>query len=422
MLQKHIITGIAFAALLAAWTLGPAGLALAQDGWMEFSAKHGFYKVRMPNESKTVRHGLRIDPQSVVYSEEISAVIDQRPYKNVLKSYIVKYDQTLGLEIGEEEGVALIHRTMDTYGEHYSSLNGTLKKRAMLEDDVWGFPAGEIFITYDDPVFGLQGVRSRIFYTRSGKFEQIVMGPDTSAYSLEAENFFESMRAYAGIVNSVGALEEKWVKHVSPMMIYTIAVPPLTPVYMPQEPVSQSNDSAEVTKVVFTDPARGQNLFYNVYGYRLDEPLAMADAEKIFFTRHLAKYIKNPAGVKYSKDQQDKTVVFTLDTGINPPKNFPYVRHIRLKMQYLGNYAVVQEMLGDQPLTKSTFANNLMSQFFFHPLQAHKFYREKLKAASAVPTPATPEVAAPTAPDVKKPAVEKPPAESAPPAATKTEP
>ena len=415
-------------------TLVAATTVMASSDWGLLRSKFGLYTVRMPPDFHATKASFRTDPQNVVHAEEIAAISDQRPYKNVVKSFILKYEQTLGVGMGRDEIDSLLERNMNVYEDQYIDMKGILKKREILSDRSQGRRSGEIYISYEDPKLGQQGIRVRIVYLSTTKYQQIIMGPDVIMYGLEAKNFIESLNVSDGVDGTPGTLEEKWVMHTSPMMISSMRLPPISKVYMPKKPYTKVNDNSEITKVVFTDPARSQNLFYNIYGYRMDQPLGYEDALKFFMTRHVGKHIKNQADIKIQKYKDGRNIVFAVAEPIIPPKGFPYVRHTKLKMQHLGNYVVVQEMLGDINLTESAFGDNLMKTLTFHPLEAHKALKkaqaaEKAGAPAATPAPATPAaqtppaVKPPTAPAAEKPAATTPavkpaaPAETAPPAA-----
>ena len=46
---------------------------------------------------------MRISPEHVVYVQDVISKMDQRPFKNVVKSHVVKLDQTWGAPLTPSE-------------------------------------------------------------------------------------------------------------------------------------------------------------------------------------------------------------------------------------------------------------------------------------------------------------------------------
>ena len=69
---------------------------IAEDGWTNYLSSTGVFKTRLPTGHKTALNSFLIGDKLAASHEETAGAIDQRPYKDVLMNYIVKFDQTNG--------------------------------------------------------------------------------------------------------------------------------------------------------------------------------------------------------------------------------------------------------------------------------------------------------------------------------------
>ena len=376
MLKKKSLRLPVLTALLLTFT---GGGVMALTNWTEFNSELNLFGVKTLSDHKSKITSLHTDFEEKIYAEELTATADQRPYKPVVKNFIVKYEETIGEPFSDSEALRLINKELDFYADHYSALGGVQKDRQIIKGDTWSPTRGMIYIAYNDKELGLQGIKAVVTFVGRAKAQQIMTGPDTTITGLEAKDFFDSLQVRGSSEYGRQPIESTWISHTSPLRMFTTLLPPISPPYMLRQPRTETTDNAELMNVTIADPARGQNLFYNVYGYRMDNPLLVADAEAHLSKRHLARYI-NPSSLKFVKTiNKDKSITLSVATAIKPPKGYPYVNYVRYKLYFLGNYVIVQEIMGSQSLAISRLADNLMNNIKFHPLDAHALHVQKKK-------------------------------------------
>ena len=70
--------------------------------WELHASPSGSFDVRFPKEHKYKLYPLRLSDESVAFSGEIIATHDEKPYSDNVKSYLVKFDQTLGSKLSAD--------------------------------------------------------------------------------------------------------------------------------------------------------------------------------------------------------------------------------------------------------------------------------------------------------------------------------
>jgi len=358
-----------------------ATYALAQSGWIVYKSETGIFDVRIPDEFETKVNPFRIDESRILQNAEIASVIDQRPFRNSIKSYIVKIDQTLGPSFTDADIHELIDDEIKTYSRHYSKLGGIIKKKkkGMFRN----VPGVEIYITFEDPDLGTQGMRTRTIFLGVTRLRQTITGPDHIMYSYKSKDFFDSLIMYPGIATSKGAFGKDWEFHTSPLGIFTVALPPVNEPYVPKEPIIKSSKKSEVIKHIIHDPVLDYNIFYNVYGYKFDRNLTYADVRQVLVKRHISKYGVDPSTLKFDRIIVDKIPTMQTDMTVYPPRKVPYLNYVRLKVFFKNNYMMVQEVMSSKALAKSGFTDNIMKLAAFHPESAVELINIKNKANAA---------------------------------------
>lgn len=230
MLYKYGLFIIAFFSFISF-----AGTLNASNSWRTYEAPNGLFVARFPAEADFVSHTIRNSEETVLNSGELVAIVDQRPFKNAVKSYIVKFDQTIGQPFTLNEIKAYISSAIEDYVAYYGALNGTIKNKTIIEDED-GYITGEIDIKYEDEDMGAQGVNVRIKMSDYTKYEQIISGPDHIMYALEAKNFFSTFKMNYGQTKLNKSFSEDWVAHEAPSGLFTILLPESGNIFAPYPP------------------------------------------------------------------------------------------------------------------------------------------------------------------------------------------
>ena len=346
-------------------------------GWMKYISPTGIFEVKIPDQNQTRLSELRNGPQTIISSDEIMASIDQRPYKNAVKSYIVRFDQTLSPGLTEEEKARLLERDIEAYVSHYASKGGVLKKRHPRT--VRYSKGAEIEISYQDPEFGPSGIRASILYTDSTRLEQVLTGPERIINAIRSNQFFQTLDIFKGIGEKQGTYEDEWDSHISPLKIFSVLLPHKANPYIPRDPIITSDKNTDKITFIFNDPVRKERIFYNIYGYRTDEALNFADAENLLLHKHVAKHLKIPKGINIQRIYDGEVPIIQTYYKVPRHKKFPFIEVVQLNAMFLNNYMVVQEVVGSRKLVETDFTKNLLKQIEFHPKRAH----ENLKKSNA---------------------------------------
>lgn len=358
-----------FAFSLFAMALLPGSAPLADASWVKFVSQTAIYKVRIPREHTVRRDTFSTGQKRTVYSEELSAIYDQRPYKNTIKSYVVKIDQTIGPAFSNDELAKMVKSDIQYYTDFYRSLNGTVKD--LQKEETSSLKGALLYIEYNDPEFGPQGFRIRIRYSDFTKLQQMVTGPIDTMFAYKTRDFFDSLKMEPGLYNIVDKkLDLTWQPLTMPKDIFTLYLPPKANFFYTQDPVTKSDQKSDSVLIAFEDPVRNQKLLFNNTAYRFDADLTYADVFDVLVANHISKNKKSAAGVEIKKGTYDGIPVMETEYTVNPPRQYPFMKHIRLRALFRGNYVLVQEMMGSRILTDSDFASTLLMITNFHPEKA----------------------------------------------------
>lgn len=257
------------ASLSFALTALPVALAFASDAWIDFKSASGIYEARLPEDYKITSSKFLIDDKLAVGSEEASALVDQRPYKNAMKSYIVKYEQTFGPALTEKDVGVLLNQEVENYINYYKKFDGVIRDQNL--NGYRGHWGGELYMSYKDPTFGVQSIRARIVFSDNTKLQQIVVGPDELMASYQTRDFFDSLRFEPGVSVVKDTFVDTWKPVESPMGIFSVLLPAeKQPPYYALDPVMKVAGNNEIVSLSFRDPVRGENVFFNIYSYNYD--------------------------------------------------------------------------------------------------------------------------------------------------------
>ena len=165
-------------------------------------------------------------------------------------------------------------------------------------------------------------------------------------------------------------MNEDWRRIESPFSLFAVKIPPVTAPYFPKEPTVTKDGKTERIGMVFTDPIWTQSIFYNITGYQLDSEMSFDLAEKALLEKHLKRHGRSMVGIKLKKDFIGETPYIETSYAIKPPEGYSYLTHARLRGLFLGNYLMVQEVVGPKHLVESSFTNSFFNLIEFTPKKA----------------------------------------------------
>jgi hypothetical protein len=175
--------------------------------------------------------------------------------------------------------------------------------------------------------------------------------------------------------------------------------------------------------VFFHDPVRNEKIFFNVYGYQFDSELNFDGVQEVLNKRHILKQRGTAKGVKFAKgitegDENGENKFPFVETtyAIQPMKDYPYIKAVKLRVFFVGKTMLVQETMTSNTLFNSTLIENFMRNVIFNPNNMHEAAQPATpSAAPDAPVDTTPEADLPSKPANYKPG-EKPPEPEATPA------
>lgn len=343
--------------------------------WVTYKDQDGLFSVLLPENFKINKTMFRVSENEVLAGTEVTANIDQRPFKNSLKQFIIRADHTFAFPPNEKEISGLWEIESKKYTDFYEAQGGKVLEKKL------GVFAGhqgiEIAITYKDKKFGEQIVQSRIIFSDFSRFEQIAIGPMDAFFKNETKNFFSSLQLNKGRTALKGSFENEWKKITSPFNMTTVLVPGITKPFIMEDPAFITSDKIERLTLKIKDPLFGSTLFYSIYGYRLDKLITSENLQQLVMDRHLKKFKIDIRTLKFSKSSYGKIPVLSTQLKFPRPKKFPYMDTIQINAFYFGNFVVVQELVGSEAHVLSPFAKRLKTFFEFHPFKAHSEYEKE---------------------------------------------
>lgn len=381
------VTGL----MLAAFTILSTSQASAQS-WSKFHDEDNIFHVLIPENYKINKKMLRMSDKHMLITTELNSSVDQRPYKDVFKQYIVKYDQTLMNAIPKDDLPRLLDKEIERYIRFYTKQEGVLRNK---EFGVFnGMHGGDIFISYRDKERGIQSIRVRIMYSDVSRIEQIIIGPEDAMMAHTTKDYFNSIRINNGRTEFDGDIEKEWDAVISPFALFTQLTPQKAEPYMKDSAKTVANDRIERMSMRFHDPVYDNDLFYNVYGYRLNTLMTMEHVQKVIMDRHLKKFKVDVGSIKFTQTSSGDYPVLATKVHIVPPDKYSYMNTISIRAHYYGNFVVVQEIAGNNAHVESALSHNLQRYFRFYPMRGHKKLLEE-KTGIKLPSPQSAAVAAP---------------------------
>lgn len=342
----------------------------AKMNWEQFSSESKVFSVRFPEKYQFKLYPIALNDTMTAYSEEIIASDKSFVEKLEAKTYLVKADQTLGSPLSLAQIHALLAKEVRTYQEFAKANNGIVLKN----DDIThhGFVGKDIYLNYTDKEFHEKeklALRIRILYSDSARVQLVLSGTTSGMYSYTADSFFNSIRLSDGYAQDTNRKELGWKKFSDANNIFTMVIPPKHPSYRLLSPRYKLSNRISSAHVIFKDPVVDQNIYYNVYAYKMGINLNDKIAAKVLFSQHLSKFVTGAMSdsLKLNYDTKDGYRIASTQLLIEPKEDLPYVDGILLKAFYKDQTIVVQEVVGSQGHALGDFAKFLTNQLEFHP-------------------------------------------------------
>jgi hypothetical protein len=333
--------------------------------WHDYKSTSTLFELRIPDNVQEEKQEFRIGPKRLAQIGQAFSTVDQRPFKDAVKNYIIKYVQTLGLEIKNDDVPDFITYELDQYVNHYAKLGGVLETR---NDLIFQHrtPGGEIQISFNDPQLGPQTIRARVFFTDTGKIQQIVSGPAEVMDSISTRNYLESIILREGYRQDLKSFKEDWPKIISPLGIFTAYLPKKMEPYVPQDIQISNSEDTERISTRFYDPIYKETLFYNVYGYQLGQELNDLHVENLLRKKHVLRHVFRDGAIQFDKLTSGGVAILQTEYEIDPPKKFPYVTQVKLRAEFANDRILVHEIMGSPELVSSNFIGYVTDSVEFH--------------------------------------------------------
>ncbi len=353
------------AGFMLAFAFGAYASATTDEKWVSFSSATGGYDVRIPSNHSVDNSFMYIGKDVVVSSEELAAKIDQRPFYNSVQTYVVQYDQTFGVPMETKEMEKTLKNKINFFEDLYKA-NGAILNEKNIQK--YGSLLGaDLYMSFEDPEFGLQSVRIRSLIRDVSIITQIITGPDDIMYGYKSENFLRKIIYKDGLTVKEGNIADNWKYEISPLAIFSFPVPEKGEKFFTKNPLIRNSDNFEFVSLTFEDPMRQQNMFFNIYGYRFDQDITFESAEKILILKHISKQKSNYVDVRFSKKTESDRGVITTKYNIVAPEGFPEIEFVTLSAEFSGPYMIVKEVLASKYHINAEFAKNLPNSVVFHP-------------------------------------------------------
>ncbi|MCB9982381.1 MAG: hypothetical protein H6861_01730 [Rhodospirillales bacterium] len=336
------------------------------------------FDVRIPKGVEENAILFRMSPEIVAQSGQALKTEDQRPIRDNIKHYTVRYDQVLGARVGKKMIGFTIANDLDRFIAFYEDKDGKIHNR---KDYLYinGMHCGEVTLSYEENG-KRRYVRMRNLLDGYTRIEQILIGEEDNMQSLATRKYFDSLRMRRGYKTSAGSMKAEWPAHPSPHGVFTAYLPEDVSPYAPGKVDMIEDDHFERVGTRFYDPVWRQFLFYNIYSYKLPkDDVKYLDVELLLRDKHILRHTFGSVDNLEFKRLQNSMSVPLVETAysIEPPEQYSYANVVRLKAQFFGDTVLVHEIMGPKHLVNSVFINNVMDSVEFHPSQAYLDYLEQ---------------------------------------------
>ena len=325
------------------------------------------FDAKFPREYKYKIFPFQFNEDRTAMGAEIISNLDGSLSSDSEKSILIKSLHTWGIELSVGEMKKILKDATDKYIYSAQSING----KVISNEDInhKGFFGKDIYITYFEEG-EKYGLRIRIYTTNFAKVEQVLSGPADIMYSYRANDFFDSIILYDGILETENELGYQWKKYTSPDNVFTVTLPPINNDYTPKPPAFKTRAKSGAMRFEIADPVMEYSSYYNVYNYVASKPLTYNTVKALLFNNHVTKFLDGSA------DQDSINIKSTIIDGMNfmkirliisPPDKLPHINTLVYELRYVGNMLVIQEFLCNDRYANAGLEKALFSKLDFHP-------------------------------------------------------
>jgi hypothetical protein len=349
---------------------GPAALAQATETWVNYTSQDKIIRARMPFGFEETNEQFVITKTQAVAVGEAVGKFDARPAENTLKTYIVKHQQTFGLPFNFQDEIKELWRMeFDRYKAAYKDLDAEV---ASLKTGVFKtFPVGELTLNYTDKKFGQQAIRISIIFAKNTKIKQAVIGPPTTVTAFKTEDFFKNIIFLPDPIMNTKNILDIWQPRISPSKIFTVYAPQKSEIFMPVDADIKKGTRTDFVGFLFKDPAREQDMSYNVYGYVFKEGtnLTYSDVAAVIRSNHVLKRRTHDQDIVYNRRVAGQFGIVEAEYLVTPLPDRPYMDSVRIQATFKGNIMMVQESNSSLQIQRGPFVKTLFDAIKFHPEQ-----------------------------------------------------
>ncbi len=336
--------------------------------WEHHVSLSDVFSVKFPREYKYKIYPFRFNREDIAFSIEILSSLKGEDDEDE-KTFSVKAVQTFGAAINQKQADILLDNIVAKYQKYIEESGGY----SLANEDInyHNFPGKKIYYAYFEN--GKKYVmRVHVYITDYSKVEQILTAPASTIYSYKADSFFDSLKIFNGItkLEKPTAFAKGWKKYTSNNKTFTVKLPPTNMDFTPVPPSFKITPTTEIMHFKIVDPVLEESVFYDIYSYHFKDRVSPDFAKQLLLTRHIKKYIKNVSTNHFSlKSYLDGNVRYmSTRLSIPHPKNIPYLSRLLLKIQYIGNFAIVQEVVSSANHAASGLPDLLLNETLeYHP-------------------------------------------------------
>ncbi len=381
-----------FLSMMFLSVLSTSSTAMAQ-AWRHYTSDTGLFQTYLTEDAQENFEEMRINNGTVALSGVTFKTFDQRPYKNTIKNYYVKYQQSLGPKLSTEQMNEYVEQEMMEYLLNFKDMNGIVIEKKIGPHKILSVPSGDLHITYTDPDLGEQSLKMRLIMSPNTKYQQVVNGSEEAVNQFEAQQFFKVFYPSASFLYKNGTIKNEWKEYKSPLGIFTAYLPEKMDTYVPADVIIENTDNVERASIQFYDPLWRQYLFYNIHGYKLDKPANYENVEALLRKGHILNHRLTADQAKFRNLKNGDIAIMEAEYAIEPEDELPYADYVKLRALFLDDVILVHEIIGGRQHVKSEFINNVIRSVVFMPAEVKKSIKqiaeenERLKQMNATRRP-----------------------------------
>lgn len=329
-------------------------------------------------ENETTSNVFLIGDYEGLLHEKAHAAIDQRPYRNILKSYSVEGVQTF-TPIKRAERTALVKQAINsllkTYEDYKPEYVLQSREKWPLGHNEYDFKSwtdrgitGEtIELIYNHPDFGPQAVRAQVILGGNTMITQIADVSPNALKSAKVQIFLDSITMKDSVIRTNLTMNETWIPVTSPSKFFSISVPKEFSAYYTQNPIIKKTENSEVVQTAFKDPIRQQTVNYSGYGFKSNKDFTFKEVEQFIGEKFIKRHGREPSRIDFIKRIENNTPLLYFEYPIQPTIKFPKRNYVILRVYFKGPILFVQETIGHKDLVTSQLMHNVNKLHYFDP-------------------------------------------------------